>query len=95
MLLNLEFYLQIESLQRQFKLASSEVDSLQAVESDLVHERNCLQTENTKLVEEQKNYRAKLKELEAAFRKSELLKTTINQEKLNLEVSCLLSLKKL
>lgn len=87
---NLKFHLQIESLQRQFKLASSEVDSLQAVESDLVNERNCLQTENAKLIEEQKKCLARLKELEAAYKKSELLKSTINQEKLNLEVSFLL-----
>lgn len=85
---------QIESLQRQLKLASSEVDSLQAVECDLVKERDYLQTDNAKLVEERKTYIAKLKELEGTFRKSELLKNAMDQEKLNLEVSCLLYLEK-
>lgn len=83
-----KFIPQIESLQRQFKLASSEVDSLQAIESDLVKERSYLQNENAKLVEERKTFAAKLKELEGAFRKSELLKKAVEQEKLSLEVSC-------
>lgn len=63
---------------------------MQAVESDLVNERNYLQTENAKLVEERKKCLSKLKELEAAYKKSELMKNTTDKEKLNLEVSCLL-----
>ena len=77
-------------MQRQFRLASSEVDSLQAVEVELVEERSHLQTKNAELVEERKKNITKLKELEASVRKAELLETTWNQEKHNLQVSYIL-----
>lgn len=84
---NLKCPTQIESLQRQLKLASSEVDSLQAVEKDLLQVQNHLQSDNTQLIEERKKNITKLKELEASVRKSQLLETTWTQEKRNLEVS--------
>lgn len=87
---SLKFHKQIESLQRQLKLSSSEVDSLQAVEADLVQERNLLQAENAQLIEERKKNITKLKELETSVRKAELLENTWTQEKRNLEVSYLL-----
>lgn len=74
-------------MQRQFKLASSEVDSLQAVESELLKERSQLQAKNAELSEEQKKNIIKVKELETSVRKAELSERAWAQEKQNLEVS--------
>ncbi|KAG7153296.1 GRIP and coiled-coil domain-containing protein 2-like [Homarus americanus] len=76
----------IESLQRQLKVSSSEVESLQAIEQDLVMDRNHLEGENSQLAEDNMRNIKKLKEFQiSAAKKSELLEHAWNTERIALE----------
>nr|XP_045581790.1 GRIP and coiled-coil domain-containing protein 2-like isoform X2 [Procambarus clarkii] len=73
----------IESLQRQLKVASSEVDCLQELEQKLLLERNTLEAENIQLKRENKKNLDKLQEFQdSSAMKSELLEKAWETEKM-------------
>lgn len=76
----------IESLQRQLKVSSSEVDSLQAIEEELIKERNHLEVANIQLIEENRMNLEKLQEFQpSSTQKLELLEKAWKKEKTTLE----------
>ncbi|XP_066969678.1 GRIP and coiled-coil domain-containing protein 2-like isoform X4 [Macrobrachium rosenbergii] len=76
----------VESLQRQLKIASSEVESLQEIENNLIRERNQLIAENSRLADEKQSYQEKLVSFkDSSSEKFKLLESSWQKEKLALE----------
>ncbi|XP_069938948.1 GRIP and coiled-coil domain-containing protein 2-like isoform X2 [Cherax quadricarinatus] len=73
----------IESLQRQLKVSSSEVDFLQSTEKELMQQRNSLEAQNHQLLKENEATLQKLQELQvSSAEKSELLAKAWETEKI-------------
>ncbi|XP_068244172.1 GRIP and coiled-coil domain-containing protein 2-like [Palaemon carinicauda] len=76
----------VESLQRQLKVTSSEVESLREVENNLLRERNQLIAENSLLAEENQSCQEKLASFkDSSTEKFKLLESAWKKEKLVLE----------